>query len=92
MNNARRFWKDEWTIFIIAGLILGFLAGRYYVHWSNWLKGNPDENKSATTQVKSDQPTVLQLSHAQILAQARKSSTKFVSSALTAPLGMSFCR
>lgn len=76
MNNTRRFWKDEWIIFIIAGLILGFLAGRYYVHWSNWLKGNPDENKSSTAQVKNDQPTVLQLSHAQILAQARKSSNK----------------
>jgi predicted AlkP superfamily phosphohydrolase/phosphomutase len=76
MNNPRRFWKDEWALFIIVGLVFGFLSGRYYTHWSNWLKGNPNENKTSPTQTKNDHPPILQLSHAQILTQAQKNTNK----------------
>ena len=77
MNNQKRFWKDEWAIFIIAGLIIGFLIGKFVPEISQWMKKEPVvENNSTPDVSKTNEPSVLQLSKAQILATAQKNKNK----------------
>jgi predicted AlkP superfamily phosphohydrolase/phosphomutase len=72
MSTTCRWWKDEWFVVVLVGIILGFIAGIFYPQWSLWLK----RGKTPGIKQEASLPEVKSLTPAQILASAGNNHQK----------------